>query len=150
MNVAIRSVKENPLLDRREVKLDIEHEGEPTPSKEDVKSRFTAENGVSKEEVEVVDVLTGFGSKNSVARLKVQAEFEYDEDLEEAAIEDSGETESTGRATAEYEDIVSGTITEAKDALKEMEEPDYRAALEAEKEGKDRKTLKEWLENKLE
>ncbi|MFB6208378.1 MAG: hypothetical protein ABEJ69_03440 [Candidatus Nanohaloarchaea archaeon] len=148
MNVAIQSVKENPLLDRREVTLDIEHEGESTPSKEDVKSRFTAENGVSKDEVEVVDVLTGYGSKNSVARLKVHSQFEYDEDLEEDAIEED-EPEDTA-SSAEYDDLVSGTITEAKDALKEMDSPDYKAALKAEKANKDRKTLKEWLENKLE
>ncbi|MFB6202863.1 MAG: hypothetical protein ABEK01_00050 [Candidatus Nanohaloarchaea archaeon] len=47
----------------------------------------------------------------------------------------------------EYEELLSGTVQEAKDAVREMEDPDYGKLLELEKEGKDRKTLKEFLEN---
>lgn len=75
-------------------------------------------------------------------------EEETDEETE--AAED--ETEETGEAgaAADYEEIVSGTISEAKDQLDEIEEPDYEAALEAEEQNKDRKTFKEWLENRTE
>ncbi|QKQ98572.1 hypothetical protein GKQ38_03535 [Candidatus Nanohaloarchaea archaeon] len=62
------------------------------------------------------------------------------------------ETTSTTEETASenYSDVVGGTVGDAKDAISEMENPDYEALLEAEKEGKDRKTLKEFIEGKME
>lgn len=50
----------------------------------------------------------------------------------------------------DYEDILEGTVDEAKNTIRELEEPDYEELLEAEIEGKNRKTLREWLENELE
>lgn len=47
------------------------------------------------------------------------------------------------------EDIVGGTIDEVKDRIRDMESPDYEALLEAEREGKDRKTVVDFLENRL-
>lgn len=153
MEATITSVRENPLLDRREVEVEVNHEGEPTPSQEDIKNRIAAENDIDTDKVEVEHVYTGYGKNTSRGILKIHEEFEYDEELEQNPEEEQGaetaEQEST-EVTEEYEEIVSGTITEAKDALGDMEEPDYEAALEAEKDNKDRKTLKDWLEGKIE
>lgn len=145
MEAEITSVKENPLLGRRDVQVNLEHEEEATPSKEDVKSRIAAEHGLDKDEIDVDSIYTGYGRKNSTAYLKITQEFEYDEELEEEAIEEE-ETE----VTAEYRDIVSGTITDAKNRLKDLENPDYEAALEAEKDNKNRTTLVDWLESQME
>lgn len=153
MDTTITSVRENPLLGRREVEVEVNHEGEPTPSKEDIKSRVAAENDLDAEKIEVETVYTGYGENISLSSLKIYEEFEYDEDLEENPEEEQTveqEEETTAEVTEEYEEIVSGTITEAKDELGDMEEPDYEAALEAEKNNKDRKTLKDWLEGKIE
>ncbi|MFB6203888.1 MAG: hypothetical protein ABEK01_05350 [Candidatus Nanohaloarchaea archaeon] len=144
MDTQIVSVKENPLLERREVTVEVDHEGEATPSFEDLKSRIAAENGIDEDEIEVENIRTGYGRNVSEAHLKIHQEFEYDESLQKDPVE-----EEEVEVTPEYRDVVSGTITEAKDQLGEMDEPDYRAALEAEKENKDRKTLKEWLENQI-
>lgn len=144
MKAQITSVKENPLLGRREVSVTVNHEEESTPSKEDVKSRIAAENNLDEDEVEVVTVKTGFGSNVSKAELKVYQEFEYDETLEEETIEEEPEDIHVDE---DYEEIVAGTITEAKEALKEMEDPNYKAALKAEEDNKNRKTLKDWLED---
>lgn len=141
MNANIVSVKENPLLDRKEVKVNLDHEGEATPSKEDVKSRVAAEKGLETENIDVKSIYTGFGNQNSTANLQVFEDFEYDEDIEEEAIEEDVEV------TEDYRDAVSGTITEAKDALNNMEDVDWKAAIEAEQDNKNRKTLVEWLEN---
>lgn len=59
-------------------------------------------------------------------------------------------TTSSETSSEDYSEAVSGTIGEAKEAISEMENPDYEALLEAEKEGKDRKTLKEFIEGKIE
>lgn len=144
MEATITSVRENPLLERRKVEVEVNHEGEQTPSEEDVKSRVAAENNLDASSIEVLSIYTGFGSNISKATLNVLEEFEYEEDLEEDPVEDQGEEVEV---TEEYEDIVSGTITDAKDALNDMESPDYQIALEAEKANKNRATLIDWLES---
>lgn len=147
MKAEISSVKENPLLGRREVEVTIDHEGEATSSEEDIVSRIAAENNLEEENIEVDGIYTGFGSQTSKATLKVFEEFEYDEELEKEAIEeDEEDPTATTDSDVDYEEIVSGTITDAKDQLNELENPDYQQALEAEEANKDRKTFKEWLE----
>jgi ribosomal protein S24E len=151
METTITSVRENPLLDRREVELEIDHEGESTPAEEDIKDRLAAENNLDLEKIEVDSVYTGYGRNKSRVKLKIYQEFEYDEDLERNPEEEQGteQQEETTEATAEYEEIVSGTITDAKDALNDMDEPDYEAALTAEKDNKNRTTLVDWLEGQF-
>ena len=150
METTITSVRENPLLDRREVELEVDHEDDATPSEEDIKERIAAENNLDLEKIEVESVYTGYGRNTSRASLKIYQEFEYDEDLERNPEEEqAAEQEETTEVTEEYEEIVSGTITDAKEALKDMENPDYEAALEAEKDNKNRTTLVDWLENQL-
>jgi Ribosomal protein S24E len=149
MEVEITTVKENPLMDRREVKADVNHTGESTPSQEDVKSRIAAENGIETENIEINHIYTTYGSNDSEAFLHIYEEFEYDEDLEEDTVEEEPE-KNTKQASAEYTEVVSGTITEAKEALNDMESPDYEAALEAEENGKNRTTLVDWLESRIE
>ena len=151
METRIKSVRENPLLDRREVEISISHTGEATPSKDDVKSRVAAENDLDKEKIEVESIYTGYGEKVSKGNLKIYEEFEYDEDLEEnPEKEQTSDQSSTTEVTEEYEEVVSGTITDAKSALNEMDEPEFEKALQAEKDNKDRKTLKEWLKGQME
>ncbi|MFO7794350.1 MAG: hypothetical protein R6V35_05255 [Candidatus Nanohaloarchaea archaeon] len=152
MEVEITTVKENPLMDRREVEATVNHENEATPSKEDVLSRLAADRGLNKDNVDVKHVYTGYGRQKSKAIIQINEEFEYDEDLEEDTIEQETETETEeeeGSSSAEYDNIVAGTITEAKEALSEMEEPDYEAAKEAEEANKNRTTLIDWLEDQI-
>ncbi len=144
METEIVSVRENPLLERRKVKLKVSHDGEPTPSEEDIVDRLAAEQDLGADEIEVLSIYTGYGSNTSEATLNVYEEFEYDEEVEKDPAEEQGEEVEV---TAEYEEIVSGTITEAKEALGEMESPDYKAAIEAEKANKNRTTLIDWLES---
>ncbi len=105
------------------------------------------ENDVSTSEVRKVFEETDTSKETSEE--KVEEETEEDEESEEEPTEET-ETEETESTETDYEEIVSGTISDAKDALKDLENPDYEAALEAEKSNKDRKTLTSWLENKKE
>ena len=147
MEVEITTVKENPLMDRREIKANVDHSGESTPSEEDISSRIAAENGIETENIEINHVYTNYGSNNSEAFLHVYEEFEYDEELKEETVDE--EQDETKDASSEYTEIVSGTITEAKESLSDMDEPDYEAALKAEKADKNRTTLVEWLESQI-
>ena len=163
MNLQISSVRDNPVMERREVELEIDHAGEPTPERERVKERFAAEHGVEEDEIDVESVRTPFGSRMSVAKLKVHDQFEYRDDLEEDSTteqtqpgqqeteeqgEDSGDEEGSSNEV-DYDDLVSGTISEAKDGLEALDDPDYGAALEAEQSNKDRVTFVEWLEERV-
>ncbi len=146
MEVQIESVRENPLLDRRQVTLAVNHEGEATPSREDIKSRFAAEETLNEENIEVGTIHTGFGRNSSKTELKVYEDFDYSEDLEEEA----ETTSETVEVTDEYSEIVDGTITDAKDAIGDLENPDFDALIKAEEENKNRTTLIDWLESQKE
>ena len=79
-------------------------------------------------------------------------EYEEDEDEESEEVDESEEEteESDSTSGTDYNDVVSGTIGDGKDELQSMENPNYEAALEAEKEGKNRTTFVDWLENQME
>ena len=83
-------------------------------------------------------------------------EIEEEEAIEEEEDEESDEsskaeeTEEEVEAEADYDELVSGTISDAKDQISELENPDFDALIEAEKSNKDRKTMKEYLENQKE
>jgi len=145
MEAKLESVKNNPLLDRRNVKIKLTHTGEKTPSIEDIKDRVAAENDLDTDKIEIDTVKAQYGSQVSTAYAKIYQEFEYDESLEEETIKE----ETDDLPVGEFEEAVSGTITEAKDELEEAGTEGLKAALEAEKQNKDRKTLKQWIKNRI-
>ena len=49
---------------------------------------------------------------------------------------------------SDYKDILEGTVDEVKDAVRDLDDPDYEGLLDSEKEGKDRKTVKEFIESR--
>ena len=153
MEAQITTIRNNPLLDRAEVEISINHEDEATPSKEAVKDRVAAEHNFDSEEISVEGVYTRYGTQDTKAILKITDDIdfeEYEDKLEEGIPEEQEDTsetvEESDSSEDTYEEVVSGTISDAKDQLNDMEDPDYEAALEAEKEGKNRTTLIDWLE----
>jgi small subunit ribosomal protein S24e len=142
MDIEIDAVRENPLLGRRRVTLEVDHEDQATPSREDIKSRFATEKTISEENIEVGTIHTGYGRNSSKTELKVSEDFDYSEDLEEEAETTTEETE----VTEEYSEIVDGTITDAKDAISDLENPDFDALIKAEEDNKNRTTFIDWLE----
>ena len=68
---------------------------------------------------------------------------------EEAPEENSEESEESEGDEAEYAEIVSGTIGDAKDSIEDLDNPDFEALLEAEQDDKNRTTFVDWLENKV-
>ncbi|MBC5793170.1 MAG: 30S ribosomal protein S3 [Nanohaloarchaea archaeon] len=69
---------------------------------------------------------------------------------EEAPVEDTEKSDESEGDETEYAEIVSGTISDAKDAIDELEEPDFAELLAAEEADKNRTTFIDWLENKKE
>ncbi len=75
-----------------------------------------------------------------------EQENEMDEEAPEPDAEQADESEGD---EAEYEEIVSGTIGDAKEQIEDLDNPDFEAILEAEKSNKNRTTFVDWLEAKL-
>ncbi len=137
-----------------------EKENEKVSIAPEINSRIW-ENGVerppAKLEVEVVETPDGPravlpGTKVEEPEPEPEPEEEEETVEEEPGEETEEETEAeedgSEEVEADYDEIVSGTVSEAKEDLQELDDPDWEAALEAEKENKDRKTLKEWLESR--
>lgn len=49
----------------------------------------------------------------------------------------------------DYEELLSQNVDEVEKKVRDLEDPDYEQLLELEKNGKDRKTIREFLENKI-
>jgi large subunit ribosomal protein L24 len=80
----------------------------------------------------------------------VEEELEPDTEEEESEEETSETEEESPVEEMEEdlaEDIVSGTISDAKEAIQDLESPDFEQLLQAEKANKDRKTMIEYLES---
>ncbi len=137
MEVTVESAEFNPVMDRHEITLKLEHESEPTPSGDDVVSRFAAEENISEDSIDIRKIHTGFGSQISQARVFASG------DVEISSVEKDESSE-------DYSDLLSGTVSEVKDAIEDLEDPDWQALKEAEIQGKNRKTLKDWIEKNAE
>lgn len=146
MDTKITKVNENPLLDRKDLTIEISHENKATPAKEDVKSRIAAENDLDEDKVEVKNVLTGYGKQKSQATLQVYQDFEYDEELAQDTI---SEEKEQVQVPEEVKELVDNTITEVKDELEDSEDKKLKQALKAEKRNKKRTTLIQWIKDRL-
>jgi hypothetical protein len=50
---------------------------------------------------------------------------------------------------SDFADILEGTVDEVKDRIRDLDSPDYEGLLGAEEDGKDRKTVKEFLQSRM-
>lgn len=76
MEIEIRNKRDNPLLDRTDVHFVATHEGEKTPTRDQVKSALTKTLG-SKADVTVIDRIdSDFGRGSSVGYAKVYSSVE--------------------------------------------------------------------------
>lgn len=80
---------------------------------------------------------------------RISAAMESENDLEKQVDELGGEEEEI-KDIFDYDEIVSGTVDEVKQAVQESDTIEIDKVLEAESSGKDRKTLKEWLRSRRE
>lgn len=108
-----------------------------------------------------------FGEKKTEIRKKVKALKKLEKHAETAEeVEDRLEDLEAGRKEAggifrsfrkkigsifggpAHEDVLDGTVEDAKDGIADMESPDYGRLIELEKSGKNRETLLNWLESR--
>ncbi|MFB6241923.1 MAG: 50S ribosomal protein L24 [Candidatus Nanosalina sp.] len=158
--------------DQEEIKVsdeDVEEALEEEDEEQEMMQQMQGGESGAHEQFEEEDL-----DEEEVEEIKEEIEEEIDEEeLAEEAAEDSEESSETPSSEeeaeepepetdeeaveeieeagpADYEDIVSGTISDAKDQISELESPDFDELIEAEKANKDRKTMIEYLENQKE
>ncbi|MFP4115972.1 MAG: hypothetical protein ACLFTQ_02105 [Candidatus Aenigmatarchaeota archaeon] len=138
MKVEIKERKDNPLLERKEIKGTIDHEGEATPSIDSLEGYLSEELGTDKENIQAEKIFTIKGTQKSKFWAKELGGVSGVETKEE----------KTKDVDGNYEEVLSGTIAEAKEEIEEMDKPDFELLLETEKQNKDRKGMKKYLKGK--
>ncbi|MFB6217482.1 MAG: 30S ribosomal protein S3, partial [Candidatus Aenigmatarchaeota archaeon] len=155
IGVKVRIMKSMPEFKHRDVDVEeeilhetIEHdEGEDSRGEKIDKVLAEAEN-MTAAEIDRAAEETGVELEDITVE-EIRDAFEEREEEETGSEAEENESEEPETSEADYEEIVSGTISDAKDALEELDSPDYAAALEAEKDNKNRTTFIDWLESRV-
>ena len=98
MNIKILSKEKQPLFNREKVKFEIEHEGEPTPSKEKVRELLS--NELKTELFVVSNINSKYGFGLSYGEARVYSKKEDMESLEPKYILKRNEKKQEGTASA--------------------------------------------------
>ena len=176
IGVKVRVMKEMPDFMHRDVDVDKEivHESGTAEESDDIEAkaerigaviaeaenmtsgeleRVLEEIEVSTEDLSTTDIREAFEDmdEDDISNVEESEDEEHVDESEadeEKAEVDSEESEESEGDEAEYEEIVSGTIGDAKDMIDDLEEPDFEALIEAEEDNKNRTTFIDWLEGK--
>ncbi|MEM5836317.1 MAG: hypothetical protein QXR09_03280 [Candidatus Aenigmatarchaeota archaeon] len=74
MEIEILEEKDNPLLRRKELKINIKHANSPTPKKQDLIKEIASKYSVSEDRVLVNYIFTKKGLPESFAKVKIYQE----------------------------------------------------------------------------
>lgn len=165
IGVKVRIMKEMPEFMHRKVQVDKEilhesSEGEEAQTEAEKAEAIDkvlqeADNMTSAELERAMEDSTELNTEQ-ISKQEIREAFEQKDEEETTEKvketnkpnqEKKAEDASSDAEDLDYEEIVSGTITDAKEQVTEQENPDYDALLEAEKQDKNRKTFIEWIEN---
>ncbi len=146
MKIKIDERKDNPFLERKELKGVIDHPEEATPSSESVKEFLSEELGTAEEDIEIDKIFTIRGTQKSRFWAKEFGKVSGKKEEKKETKKEEPEEESDKK---EYEEMLNGTIGDGKKAIEDMDNPDLELLLEIEKENKDRKGMKEFIEKKM-
>lgn len=174
IGVKVRIMKEMPDFMHRDVDVDKEivHESDTAEESDEVEAkadrieaviaeaedmtsaeleRAIEEMEVSTEDLSTTDIREAFEDMDEDDISNVEAEEEEEDESkadEERPEVDAEESEESEGDEAEYGEIVSNTISDAKDMIDDLDNPDFEALIEAEEDNKNRTTFLDWLEGK--
>ncbi len=80
--ISIAGEKVNKLLGRRELEVEIQHQGQPTPARLQIRDAVASMLGAKQGQVYVVEVRTSYGAGRSTAKVHV-----YDDEARGTAVE---------------------------------------------------------------
>lgn len=76
LDLKVKQDTYNPLLKRKEVSLEVEHEGQGTPSRVDLRKAVASKFSTKPENVYVIDVETKTGTQNALCEVEVYEDAE--------------------------------------------------------------------------
>jgi len=82
MDIIIDSKKNNPLLNRTEVRFTINHEGEKTPNREIIRSELAESLNAKKENIIINNINSSFGIQQSKGYAKIYSSQKTSENIE--------------------------------------------------------------------
>jgi small subunit ribosomal protein S24e len=71
LNIEIEGKKENPLLERTEINLRIDHQGTGTPTRDEIRNQLAGMLGAKADAIVIDNMHTEFGHQLTVAYAKV-------------------------------------------------------------------------------
>ena len=71
LDLKVKQDTYNPLLKRKEVSLEVEHEGQGTPSRVDLRKAVASKFTTKPENVYIIEVETKTGTQNAVCQIEV-------------------------------------------------------------------------------
>ena len=152
IGVKVRIMKELPQFMHRDVDVSEEilhhtEEGEEAQDKtETIEEIIQEADNMTSSELEraIEEKASAVEGETDISKDEVRdafEEIEEDQDESEQETEETSEDESEEETTdseTDYDEIVSGTISDAKDMIGELDDPDFDALLEAEESNKNR------------
>ncbi len=82
VEVEIEQEKENKLMHRSELTLRVDHEGEGTPSREELSGEIANLVNSSRNEIVIDKIDTAFGKEESIVEVRVYDDEKYIEEYE--------------------------------------------------------------------
>ncbi len=82
MEINITEEKENKALSRKELELEVNHRGDPTPKRSEVRAKLAAEEGIEEDLIIVSELNTEYGAALSKGSVKVYDDKESLENIE--------------------------------------------------------------------
>jgi len=74
MELEVKEEKENPLLERKELKVEIKHTGASTPTKQDLIKQLASKYSVPEDQIFIDYIFTKKGISESFAKVKIYKE----------------------------------------------------------------------------
>lgn len=82
MEIEIDLKKDNPLLNRHEIKFTVKHPGEKTPNREIIRSELAEKINAKKENIIIDYINSGFGIQESTGYAKIYNPTKFTEEIE--------------------------------------------------------------------
>jgi len=124
MEMKIIEEKENVLLNRKELKITVKHEGQPTPSKQEVYAELAKRYSVPEENIKIDYIFTKKGVGESLVKAKIYPhkvrEVEKKEEKPEEKTEGKTKEEKPEEKKAEEEG--KAEEKEAKETKEEVKD----------------------------
>ena len=133
MKIDVKEQKKNPLMNRDEFVINIDHSGKPTPSRHDILKEIAKEVKASEDLIIIDKILSGSGVPVSVANTFV---YKKKDDIPKGKLEKMKrrmEKKKKGEASPEP----------AQEAAKEAPKEEFKESSEAEKPAEETKEIVE-------